>query len=160
MARKSGKTVVALGGDGIGPEFVEATCNILDKAGFGLNIIKPLNGEMAVKQGKEPFSHETKKICGSADAVIFGAADQVSTPILFYLRWTYNHYLLLRPIKYYPGARSCAKDPAGIDFVMFRELSGDLYPGQEVFDYMQKITLGAGLNAKYEWVGDEVLVRA
>ncbi len=32
--------------------------------------------------------------------------------------------------------------------------------GQEVFDYMEKITRGAGLNAKYEWTGDEVLVRA
>jgi hypothetical protein len=30
--------------------------------------------------------------------------------------------------------------------------------GQEVFDYMEKITKGAGLNAKYEWDGDEVAV--
>ncbi len=32
--------------------------------------------------------------------------------------------------------------------------------GQEVFDYMEKITRGADLNAKYEWDGDEVVVRA
>jgi len=30
--------------------------------------------------------------------------------------------------------------------------------GQEVFDYMEKITRGAGLNARYEWDGDEVVV--
>jgi isocitrate/isopropylmalate dehydrogenase len=128
---KTKKTVVALGGDGIGPEVVDATCSLLLNAGFNLNIIRPLNGEMAVRQGKEPFSDETKKLCDSADAVIFGAADQVSTPILFHLRWANKHYLLERPIKYFTGARSCAKDPTGIDFVMFRELSEDLYPGQE-----------------------------
>jgi hypothetical protein len=32
--------------------------------------------------------------------------------------------------------------------------------GQEVFDYMEKITQGAGLNARYEWKGNEVLVHA
>jgi hypothetical protein len=30
--------------------------------------------------------------------------------------------------------------------------------GQEVFDYMEKITRAAGLNAVYEWDGDEVVV--
>jgi len=30
--------------------------------------------------------------------------------------------------------------------------------GQKVFDYMQKITEGAGLNATFEWVGDEVRI--
>ncbi|MBN2401770.1 MAG: CapA family protein, partial [Spirochaetes bacterium] len=30
--------------------------------------------------------------------------------------------------------------------------------GQQVFDYMQKITLEAGLNAKFDWAGEEVAV--
>jgi hypothetical protein len=30
--------------------------------------------------------------------------------------------------------------------------------GQEVFDYMEKITRAAGLNAHYEWEGDEVVI--
>ena len=32
--------------------------------------------------------------------------------------------------------------------------------GQHLFDYMDKITQEAGLNARYEWKGDEVLVHA
>jgi poly-gamma-glutamate synthesis protein (capsule biosynthesis protein) len=32
--------------------------------------------------------------------------------------------------------------------------------GQEVFDYMDKITRGAGLNARYEWEEDEVVIYA
>jgi len=31
--------------------------------------------------------------------------------------------------------------------------------GQQVFDYVEKITKGAGLNARFEWEGDEVLIR-
>jgi poly-gamma-glutamate capsule biosynthesis protein CapA/YwtB (metallophosphatase superfamily) len=30
--------------------------------------------------------------------------------------------------------------------------------GQQVFDYVEKITRGAGLNARYKWDGDEVLI--
>ncbi len=32
--------------------------------------------------------------------------------------------------------------------------------GQEVFEYMDKITRGAGLNAQYEWEGDEIVIHA
>lgn len=32
--------------------------------------------------------------------------------------------------------------------------------GQEVFDYMEKITREAGLNARFEWEGDEVVIHA
>jgi isocitrate/isopropylmalate dehydrogenase len=132
MANKTAKKkVVALGGDGIGPEVVDATCYILEGAGFNLDIVKPLNGDLAVKQGKEAFSEETKKLCDAADAVIFGAAQTISLPILFYLRWTYDHYVLVRPIKYFEGIGSCLKDASGIDFVILRELSEGLYPGQE-----------------------------
>jgi len=32
--------------------------------------------------------------------------------------------------------------------------------GQQVFDYMDKITRAADLNARYEWAGDEAVIRA
>jgi poly-gamma-glutamate synthesis protein (capsule biosynthesis protein) len=32
--------------------------------------------------------------------------------------------------------------------------------GQEVFDYIDKITRQAGLNARYEWEGDEIVIGA
>ncbi|MFC1535486.1 hypothetical protein ACFL7M_19230, partial [Thermodesulfobacteriota bacterium] len=31
--------------------------------------------------------------------------------------------------------------------------------GQQLFDYMDKITKEAGLNARYEWEGDEAVVQ-
>ena len=35
---------------------------------------------------------------------------------------------------------------------------GHTETGQEVFDYMQRITQGAGLNARFSWEGDDVLI--
>lgn len=125
------KNVVALGGDGIGPEIVEATCSILVDAGFGLNIVKPLHGEAALEKGKEPFHEETKKFCDEADAILFGASGGISESILFYIRWIYDNYINLRPIKYYEGVKIFIRDASGIDFVIIRELSEGLYPGQE-----------------------------
>jgi poly-gamma-glutamate synthesis protein (capsule biosynthesis protein) len=31
--------------------------------------------------------------------------------------------------------------------------------GREVFDFMDRITKAAGLNVRYEWEGDEILIR-
>ena len=44
-------------------------------------------------------------------------------------------------------------DKEGVTRVVTRENGG-----QQVFDYMHKITDGAGLNADFEWVGDEVRI--
>ncbi|MBE6913697.1 MAG: CapA family protein [Ruminococcaceae bacterium] len=46
-------------------------------------------------------------------------------------------------------------DKEGVTRVVTRENGG-----QQVFDYMKKITDGAGLNAAFEWVGDEVRIQA
>ena len=40
------------------------------------------------------------------------------------------------------------------------EVLGKDARGQQVFDYMDKITQEAGLNARYEWKGDEILAHA
>jgi 3-isopropylmalate dehydrogenase len=67
------KKIVALGGDGVGPEIMEVTWEIMEEAGFALDIIKPLHGEAAWKVGKEVFPEEVKNLCQQSDAVLFGA---------------------------------------------------------------------------------------
>ena len=121
------KKIVALGGDGVGPEIVDATCYVLEHAGFDLEIIKPPNGEAVVEKYGTAFPEETKKLCNAADAVLFGAAAKASVPILIHLRWINDNYVNIRPAKYYPGARSILKDPSGVDMVALRENSEDVY---------------------------------
>jgi len=128
---KKRKKVVALGGDGIGPEVVDATCYVLEHAGFELEIVKPPNGEAVVEKYGTAFPEETRKLCDAADAVLFGASAVASQTTMIYLRWLSDNYVNIRPMKYYPGAVSCVKDPSGIDLVFLRENSEGLIPGRE-----------------------------
>jgi 3-isopropylmalate dehydrogenase len=125
------KKITALGGDGVGPEVMDAACRILEKAGFDLEVIRPSCGAEALKVQGNPFPEETRKLCNESDAILFGAAEGPSIAILVYLRWELDNYINLRPIKYYPGACSPLKNPEGIDFCIVRENSEGLYPGRE-----------------------------
>ncbi len=126
------KTVVALGGEGIGPEVVNAACELLAAAGFPLRILTPPHGEPALKTHGSPVPDETKRLCGRADGVLFGAAGgPASAAVLTYLRWQQDAYANVRPIKYYEGARSPLLNPHGIDFIVLRENMEGLYPGRE-----------------------------
>jgi isocitrate/isopropylmalate dehydrogenase len=127
----SKKKIVALGGDGVGPEVVEATCQVLERTGFDLEILKPLCGAEALKTRGNAFPEEARKLCEESDAILFGAAEGPSIAILVYLRWVLDNYINLRPVKYYPGAYSPLRDPRGIDFHIIRENSEGLYPGRE-----------------------------
>ena len=126
------KTVVALGGEGIGPEVVDATCEVLMAAGVPLRILTPPHGEAAHRAHGSPLPEETKRLCREADGVLFGAAGGPSTSaVVAWLRWEQRAYAGVRPVKYYPGASSPLRNPDGIDFVVLRENTEGLYPGRE-----------------------------
>ena len=125
------KRIVAIGGDGVGPEVMDATCHILEKAGWGLEVLKPPSGSEALKTLGNAFPDETKKLCDESDAILFGATGGPSSGLLAYLRWGMDNYINLRPVKYYPGAYSPLKNPERIDFLIIRENSEGMYPGKE-----------------------------
>jgi isocitrate/isopropylmalate dehydrogenase len=127
----SRRRIVALGGDGVGPEVMEVTCHILEAAEFDLEILKPFCGMEAFKAQGNAFPDEAKRLCEESDAILFGAAEGPSVAILVYLRWFMDNYINLRPVKYYPGAFSPLKNPVGIDFLLIRENSEGMYPGRE-----------------------------
>lgn len=126
------KRLVALGGEGIGPEVVDATGELLIAAGFPVEILTPPHGEAALKSHGTPLPEETKRLCHEADGVLFGAAGgPASSAVIAYLRWQQDAYANVRPIKYYPGAFSPLTNPVGIDLIILRENSEGLYPGRE-----------------------------
>lgn len=122
------KNIVMLGGDGVGPEVSDVAYNVLENMHLGFEILKPPCGEVAVEKYGTALPDETKKLCGEADAVLFGAAGSAGIPILVFLRWEMDNYINIRPVKYYPGAGTPLKDAEGIDFVILRENSEGLYP--------------------------------
>jgi isocitrate/isopropylmalate dehydrogenase len=126
------RKVVALGGEGIGPEVVDVTCELLVKSGMPVEILTPPHGGPAIKSHGHPIPDETKRICESADGVLFGAAGGPPTSaVVGWLRWEKGTFASVRPVKHYPGASSPLAHPEGIDYVIVRELSEGLYPGRE-----------------------------
>src|SRR5512142_290507 len=95
------KKIVALGGDGVGPEVMDVTCRVLEQAGFGLEIVKPFCGAEAFKTQRNAFPDEPEQLCDESGAILFGAAEGPSVAILVYLRWFPDNYVKLRPVKYY-----------------------------------------------------------
>jgi isocitrate/isopropylmalate dehydrogenase len=125
------KRIVAMGGDGVGPEVVNATTYILENMGLDIEITNAPCGETTIKTHGTPFPEETKHLCEEADAILFGAIGDKSTMIITYLRWNLDTYANIRPAKYYEGVQSPLKDATGVDFVIIRENSEGLYPARE-----------------------------
>jgi isocitrate/isopropylmalate dehydrogenase len=119
------KTIVALPGQGIGIEVVDATCEILTAAGMPVKILTPPQGEGST------VPEETRRACREADAVLFGAAGPATSAVVGWLRWEMEAWGGVRPAKFYPGMHSPLADPEGIDFVVVRENSEGMYPGRE-----------------------------
>jgi isocitrate/isopropylmalate dehydrogenase len=123
--------IVALPGEGIGLEVVDATCDLLAGAGLPLKILTPPQGAAAVASHGTPLPDDTKRLAREADGVLFGAAGPTSSPVVAWLRWEMQAFAGVRPIRFYPGMRSPLADPDGIDYVIVRENSEGLYPGRE-----------------------------
>ena len=98
------KTVVALPGEGIGLEVVDATCELLAGTGLPLKILTPPQGAAAVKSHGVGLPEETKRAAREADGVLFGAAGGPATPaVVTWLRWQMNAWAGVRPIRFYMG---------------------------------------------------------
>ena len=140
--------IVAIPGDGIGPEVVREAILILDKIGEEFNhkfeIKYALAGGCAIDEVGVPLPHETLKICQSSDAVLLGAVggykwDNTTAKVrpeqaLLGLREGLNLYcnlrsaLLYNPLKIAsPLKEELIND--GIDIAVVRELTGGIYFG-------------------------------
>ncbi len=64
--------IAVLGGDGIGPEVVEAACRVLRAVGR-FELVPALIGSIAIEKTGVPLPDETLAICRECDAVLLGA---------------------------------------------------------------------------------------
>ena len=139
-----------LKGDGIGPEIVAEACKCLDAVGekFGHSFAydERLIGGAAIDAVGEPLPQETVDACLASDAVLLGAVggpkwddpsgDMRPEDGLLGIRKALGVYANLRPAKLYaPLAEACPLKPdriaGGLDLVVCRELTGDVYFGEK-----------------------------
>ncbi len=129
-------------GDGIGPEIIREGCKVLDAAGerFGFDIdwIEYPHGADHYLETGELISEDTLKELSKYRAIYFGAiGDDRIKPgilekgILLVIRFYFDEYINLRPVKLLEGVWTPLKDKTSkdIDFVVVRENTEDFYIG-------------------------------
>ncbi len=123
-------SIVALGGDGIGPEVVAAAVRCLEATGVALEIDRPAHGASTLASEGTPFPERVKTALDEADAILFGAVEKASRDILRYIRFHLDTYANLRPASSLPGVRAKTGD-GKTNMVIVRELTEGMYPARE-----------------------------
>ena len=136
--------IAVLPGDGIGKEIVSATLGVLSKLGLPLAFEEAPVGGAGYEDSGHPLPEKTLALAKKADAILFGSVgdpryDNLESSkrpeqAILGLRKELGLFANLRPAQVYPelaDASTLRPDVvAGLDILIVRELTGDIYFGQ------------------------------
>jgi 3-isopropylmalate dehydrogenase len=136
--------ICVLPGDGIGPEITAEAVRVLKALDLKFEMEEALLGGCAIDAANDPFPPATQKLAKEADAVLLGAVggpqwDNNPRELrpesgLLRIRKDLGLFANLRPAILYPElANASTLKPevvAGLDILIVRELTGDIYFGQ------------------------------
>jgi len=136
--------IAVLPGDGIGPEIVEQAVRVLRALDLDLELTEAPVGGAAYAAHGHPLPESTLALARQSDAVLFGAVgdwkyDHLERALrpeqaVLGLRKALRLFANLRPAILYPElANASSLKPevvAGLDILIVRELTGDIYFGQ------------------------------
>jgi 3-isopropylmalate dehydrogenase len=136
--------IAVLPGDGIGTEIVAEAVRVLQALELPIEMESALVGGAAYEAHGHPLPESTLKLAMDADAVLFGAVgdwkyDKLDRPLrpeqaILGLRKHLGLFANFRPAICYPelvGASSLKPELiSGLDILIIRELTGDIYFGQ------------------------------
>jgi 3-isopropylmalate dehydrogenase len=136
--------VAVLPGDGIGPEIVAQARKVLERLKLPLEMHEAAVGGAGYEASGDPLPPKTLQIAKDADAILFGAVgdprydrlERAKRPeqAILGLRKELGLFANLRPAQVHAELASAsalkAEVVAGLDILIVRELTGDIYFGQ------------------------------
>lgn len=156
--------ITLLPGDGIGPEIINVTVNVLNAVAKQYNLAfsfsEALMGGAAIDETGEPLPEQTLETCRNSDAVLLAAIggykwdnlprEQRPETGLLGLRAGLELFANLRPAKVFPqlvDASTLKRDIVdGVDIMVVRELTGGVYFGQPKGIFATEIGQQRGVN--------------
>ncbi|MEE8322174.1 MAG: isocitrate/isopropylmalate family dehydrogenase, partial [Candidatus Bathyarchaeia archaeon] len=134
--------IAVIPGDGIGPEVIQEGIKVLAAAGDATDvkfdwIYYPHGAEHYLETGKA-LTLDALKEMKKQDAIYLGAVGDprvkpgiLEQELLLKLRFYFDQYINLRPVKLYPGVPCPLKDkgPNEVNFYVVRENTEDFYVG-------------------------------
>jgi 3-isopropylmalate dehydrogenase len=131
-------SLAVIGGDGIGPEVVAEALKVLKAAGVTVEeTAYDLGAERWHRTGETLPDSVLEEIRGH-QAILLGAVGDPTVPsgvlergLLLRLRFEFDHYVNLRPVRLYPGVGSplAGVRPESVNLVVVREGTEGLYAG-------------------------------
>ena len=142
--------IAVLSGDGIGPEVMQSARKVLDvvlkDSENKFSFEEAFVGGKAIDETGEALPKETLQLCENSDAILFGSvggpkweslppAEQPERAALLPLRKHFGLFANLRPAIIYPELKDASPLRTdlvenGLDILIMRELTGDVYFGQ------------------------------
>ncbi len=124
------RRVCVIPGDDAAPEAVLPSLRVLKSMELDIDFVELPDGESGRREYGDRWNEVCREAIDATDTTLFGSASG-ATPAIGYLRYGKDTYANVRPTRYLPGAASPLREPEGIDFVIVRENTEDMYTGVE-----------------------------
>ncbi|HUH99614.1 MAG TPA: isocitrate/isopropylmalate dehydrogenase family protein [Nitrososphaerales archaeon] len=128
-------SIALIEGDGVGPEISRASLLVLDaleeNLGLGFSVKESPAGDNCKRKTGVPLPDSSLKTIRESDACLKAPVGETAADVIVRLRQMLDLYANIRPAKSLPNVPSLRP---GIDMVIVRENTEDLYKGQE-FDF-------------------------